>query len=337
MKQFNLNIKYKNFSTNNVADCLNRPLIMEITIVLNSCGHETYDWTLLYKSDPDFGHTYTTLFEGNRVPNFHLQDALLCHLGHLCVPLSERAKMILEAHCIRVNGHFGVEKTVALLHKYFYWSNLRQDVRKYIISCTTCVISKSTIKKQGLYTPLPTPSQPWESLSMDFMLVLPSTKHGNNCFFMGFHRFSKMAIMAASKKNFTAEATTKLFFERVWVHFVIPLSIISDRDISFLYTFFSSLWSMLDTKLTKSTSFHPQTDGQIEVINKMIVHNLRMYNSNHPCTQDESLPYVKHSYNWTLHISIDHIPFQGGLRFQPLCPIDVAIPFAATQDNLAHV
>ena len=94
---------------------------------------------------------------------------------------------------------------------------------------------------------------------------------------------------------------------------------------------------MLDTKLTNSTSFHPQTDGQIEVINKMIVHILRMYNSKHPRTWDESLPYVRHSYNRALHSSTNHNPFQVGLGFQPLCPIDIAMPFAASQANSTHI
>jgi len=181
--------------------------------MLNSCGHETSDWPLLYKSDPEFSHTYQTLLEGNQVPKFHLQDVLLCHMGHLCVPSSERAKMIWEAHYNQVARHFGVEKTVAVLQKYFYWPNLQQDVGKYIRSCTSCAIAKPSIKKQGLYTPFPTPSQPWESISMDYMLGLPSTKHNNDCVFVVIDRFSKMAIMAACKKNITAEATAKLFFE----------------------------------------------------------------------------------------------------------------------------
>ena len=94
---------------------------------------------------------------------------------------------------------------------------------------------------------------------------------------------------------------------------------------------------MLDTKLTKSTAFHPQTDGQTEVVNRMIVHILRKYNSKHPRTWDESLPYVQHSYNRALHSSIGHSPFQVGLGFQPLCPIDIAMPFAAAQADSAHV
>jgi hypothetical protein len=150
---------------------------------------------------------------------------------------------------------------------------------------------------------------------MDYMSGLPSTKNGNECVFVVVDRFSKMAIMAACKKNITTESTAKLFFEQVWVHFRIPQSIISYWDNRFLSTFWSILWSMLDTKLTKSTAFHPQTDCQTEVINRMIVHILCMYNSKHPHTWDESLPYVQHSYNRALHNSTYHIPFQVGLGF----------------------
>lgn len=110
--------------------------------------------------------------------------------------------MIWKAHYSRVIRHFGVEKTVAVLQKYFYWSNLRQDVKKYI---------RSSI-----------------SISMDYMSCLPSNKHGNNCVFVVVDKFSKMAIIAAYKKNITVKSTAKLFFEQVWVHFGIPQSIISD-------------------------------------------------------------------------------------------------------------
>lgn len=88
---------------------------MVLTTVLNSCEHETSNWPFLYKSNLEFGHTYQTPLVGQHVPNFHLQDAMLCHLGHLCVPSSERAKIILEAHYSGAAGHFTVEKMVVLL------------------------------------------------------------------------------------------------------------------------------------------------------------------------------------------------------------------------------
>jgi hypothetical protein len=60
-------------------------------------------------------------------------------------------------------------------------------------------------------------------------------------FFVVVDRFSKMAILVACKKNITAEVTAKLLFERVWVHFGIPQTIISDHDSQFLNTFWSIL------------------------------------------------------------------------------------------------
>ena len=77
--------------------------------------------------------------------------------------------MIWEAHYIWVSQHFQLEKIVGVIQKYFYWLNLGHNVEKYITSCTSYAIAKLTIKKPGLYTLLPTPSRPWESISMDYM------------------------------------------------------------------------------------------------------------------------------------------------------------------------
>ena len=63
---------------------------------------------------------------------------------------------------------------------------------------------------------------------MDYMSGLPSTKHGNDCVFVVVDRFSKMAILIAYKKSISIEATTKLFFEHVRVHFGLQQTIILD-------------------------------------------------------------------------------------------------------------
>jgi hypothetical protein len=118
--------------------------------------------------------------------------------------------------------HFGVEKTVVILQKQFYWSKLQQDINKYIKSFISYAISNLAIKKQGLYTPLPTLERPWESISMDYMSSLPSTKNENYYVFVVVDQLSKMAIITSCKKSITMTYTAKIFFERVWVHFGIP-------------------------------------------------------------------------------------------------------------------
>ena len=85
--------------------------------MLHSCGHEASEWPHLYQQDPNFATTYQLLGIGETVIDFHIQDKLLCHLFHLCVPTSECANLIWESHYSRVAGHFGMEKTVVVLQK----------------------------------------------------------------------------------------------------------------------------------------------------------------------------------------------------------------------------
>jgi hypothetical protein len=122
--QFHLNIKYKTKITNHVVDFLNRPPVATLTMVIESCGYETSGWPQLYEADPDFSTTCQMLGENVVVDNFHLHNGLLCHMGYICVPLGERAKMIWESHYSRVAGHFNIENIVAMLQKKFYWPKL---------------------------------------------------------------------------------------------------------------------------------------------------------------------------------------------------------------------
>jgi hypothetical protein len=135
--------------------------------------------------------------------------------------------------------------------------------------------------------------QKWSTYLQQFHLNIKyktqSTNRVIDCFSrppMVIDRFSKMSILTTYKKNISVADNSKLFFEQVWVHFGIPQTIISDRDNRFLNRFWLSLWSLLDTKLTKSTASHPQIDDQTKVVNHMSVHILHMYNSKRLRTWD---------------------------------------------------
>ena len=96
---------------------------------------------------------------------------------------------------------------------------------------------------------------------MYFVGRLPKSRKGHDYMYVVVDRFSKMCILIPCNKHITIEETAKLFFQHVWVHFGLPNSIVSDQDTQFVGKFWSSLWELMDTKLKKSTSFHPQTDG----------------------------------------------------------------------------
>ena len=78
----------------------------------------------------------------------------------------------------------------------------------------------------------------------------------------------------------------------------------------------------MDTKLKKSTSFNPQTDGQTEVVNKTMIQFFRGYCSKHPKLWDENLCYVYHAYNRAKHSSNQRSPFETCFGFIPKSPLD---------------
>jgi hypothetical protein len=120
-----------------------------------------------------------------------------------------------------------------------------------------------------LLQPLPIPSQVWEDVSMDFVTGLPHSL-GFTVLLVVVDRFSKGIHLGALPTGFTAYKVGDLFTAMVCKHHGIPKSIVSDRDPVFIIRFWTELFKYSGTILRMSSSYHPQTDGQTEVMNRTV-------------------------------------------------------------------
>ena len=128
---------------------------------------------------------------------------------------------------------------------------------------------------------------------MDYLIGYPTSKHLHDMILVVVDRFSNMAILIPCKKTMTAKRTAQLWFEHVWKHYGLLTTIIFDKDARFVSTFWKTLWKQLDTRLSLSTAFHLQTDGQTKVVNRLVIQLLRMFNQKHCRTWDDILPYIQ--------------------------------------------
>jgi hypothetical protein len=134
-------------------------------------------------------------------------------------------------------------------------------------------------------------------------------------------RFSKMAHFIPCHKTDDVVHIANIFFKEIVRLHGMFSTIVSDRDAKFLSHFWRTQWNKLGTKLLFSTTCHPQTDGQTEVVNRtlstmlreILKHNLKMW--------EECLPHVEFSYNRTEHSTTKVSPFQVVYGFSPRAPI----------------
>ncbi|WVZ89614.1 hypothetical protein U9M48_035993 [Paspalum notatum var. saurae] len=114
-----------------------------------------------------------------------------------------------------------------------------------------------------------------------------------------------------------------LFFQEIVRLHGMPSTIVSDRDAKFLSHFLRMLWNKLGTKLLFSTTCHPQTDGQTEVVNRTFSTMLRAVLKKNLKMWEECLPHVEFAYNRAVHSTTKVSPFQVVYGFNPHAPIDL--------------
>ena len=141
-------------------------------------------------------------------------------------------------------------------------------------------------------------------------------------------RFSKMAHFIPCHKTDDASHIANLLFHKIVRLHGMPTTIISDRDAKFLSHFWRSLWNKLGTKLLFSTTCHPQTDGQTEVVNRTLCTMLRAVFKTNLKMWEECLPHIEFAYNRSVHSTTKLSPFQVVYGFNPRAPIDlISLPF----------
>ncbi|KAG2967700.1 hypothetical protein PC119_g24399 [Phytophthora cactorum] len=202
-----------------------------------------------------------------------------------------RMRIMFEYHDAPTAGHPGREKTYVLLTRDFYWNHQYKWVRKYA----------------PLHS-LPTPSECWQSISMDFVFGLPPDSRRRTGVVVFVDRFSKMAHLAAVPAEVTAVQTARLFVDMVFKHHGMPLDIVTDRDPRFTARFWQEVFTLLGTQLSTSTVDHPQTDGQTERVNRVLGDLLKSYTHSFQQWSD-CLPMAEFAINNSVHASTGHTPF----------------------------
>jgi hypothetical protein len=207
-------------------------------------------------------------------------EGLLMFRGKIYVPNDRdlRHCIIEQHHDTRITGHAGHFKTFELVSHNYWWPQMSRYIGTYVKHCDLCNRTKVQHRRPfGELHPSETPEAPWEVISVDFIVELPES-HGYNAIMCVVDSLTKCMHFIPTHTTINAEGTALLFLKEVWKHHGTPRAVVSDRP-QFVTAFMRELYKLLGIKLTMSTAYHLQTNGQSERINQELEGYLRIFTS----------------------------------------------------------
>ena len=206
-----------------------------------------------------------------------------------------------------------------LLQERFYWPKLSEDVRIVIRSCECCLRFKQKPQQDEMY-PI-TASYPLELIHLDFLTIggkddvlkhiLVVTDH--------FTRYAQCYVTS----NQTATTVADQVVNEYFTNYGWPDKILTDRGTSFENILFKEICDLAKVKKLRTSSYHPQTNGQCETFNKTLINMLGTLPGSAKKNWQEWVPTLVHAYNCTTSSVTGFSPYFLIYGRQPKLPIDI--------------
>ena len=181
----------------------------------------------------------------------------------ILVPPSLRDDVLTECHSVLTSGHLGRAKTTANVRRRFLWHGMRKDIQIFVQSCDLCSRFKADGRRRKASLKDFRVGIPMERICIDIVGPFPVSTQGNKYALVVtdcFTKYVEIYPMPNQEASSVAKVLTKEFFSR----FGVPTFLHSDQGTQFESQLFQEICHLLGIKKTRTTPFHPQSDGQSE-------------------------------------------------------------------------
>ena len=187
-------------------------------------------------------------------------ERLLAEVPEVC-----RRSVVQAYHDMATAGHRGEEAMVKQIRMYYNWPSVRRDVREYVQACLKCWLAKTPASaRSGLLVQWGTRVEKFTVVHIDFVGPLPFVGKNDEKYVFTMKDRGTGMIEAVPLAHKSAEMAASAVWRYWFCRFGIPKMLVSDQDAAFGGQLFRSLSEQLGYDISRTTAYHPQSNGLLE-------------------------------------------------------------------------
>eukprot|EP00112_Aurelia_sp_Birch-Aquarium-sp1_P023718 Seg718.4 transcript_id=Seg718.4/GoldUCD/mRNA.D3Y31 product="Retrovirus-related Pol polyprotein from transposon 412" pseudo=true protein_id=Seg718.4/GoldUCD/D3Y31 len=199
---------------------------------------------------------------------------------------------------------------------------MQETIAQYVQSCLECMQSK-TCSNQGKAPLQPIiVSEPFVFWAMDYMGPLPETSRGNKHLLVVGDHFTKWCE-AFPTTNQKSETAARILVSKLFSRFGPPDAIHSYQGANFESNLMHEVYNIMGIHKTRTTTYHPQCDGQVERQNRTIQEILSSFVAEHPSDWDLFVDMATYAYNTSRNETTGLSPYELVFDREPRLPVEV--------------
>lgn len=215
----------------------------------------------------------------------------------MMIALADVDRVIKYFHKSLYN-HIGYNKLLPIIKKYCVFSDMKERVRKYLLSCEACKLVNQSNQAVGLFKPLPPPTEVNERWHLDFIQGLPPCGDITSILVIIDHvsRFAQAYPIDTLSTERVLEVLEKAFTTHGQ-----PKHIVTDSASCFANYSFGAQMEKRSIVHTMTPPHHHSSNGLVERLNKTLQEALTKYIHETQRTWIDLLPGIVNRYNKTEH------------------------------------
>lgn len=198
-------------------------------------------------------------------------------------------------------GHPGLEKSLTLLRRNFYWPQMEDTIDTWLQACPRCILHKSGPQGKAPLVPL-TAKAPMHIVAIDFLTLSRPADRYQNILVMT-DLFTKFAWAVP-----TLDQTALTTAQALWSYVIQPEVLHSDQGTSFESRLIQELCQVYGCRKSRTTPYHPMGNGACERFNQTVLNLLGTLEVEKHQRWVEYLPGLIQAYNNTVHASTRYAP-----------------------------